>query len=298
MQTGWFVPQCITRGAYKLSVTELEVATLAFATLTTVIYAFWWYKPLDVSRAVPIEPKSPQTDAEKLDSARTSTHSVEEIVPGSQTPCSPTTSDSIRPMSDPPSQTQQNSRLFNTPWSGSTFCDTRHAFYFFLPSATTFGCTSSRATRFSLHARASDGCTPYEVEAGQPKAGAPTSTASSLQATSARRTRYERFSGHVRHFRAFFRHQRHKRGLTVALFYAFVFYLLRFFLEPFEDMLECAELESDNPLRVPTFYAPTVIDDDNDGLSYATAIMVTFVFGGIHCIQLPSCSSLPHLPIS
>ncbi|KAJ3503531.1 hypothetical protein NLJ89_g8391 [Agrocybe chaxingu] len=39
MQTGWFVLQCITRGAYKLAVTELEVVTLALAALTAVIYA-------------------------------------------------------------------------------------------------------------------------------------------------------------------------------------------------------------------------------------------------------------------
>ena len=31
VQTNWFIAQCIVRGVYKLEVTELEVATLAFA---------------------------------------------------------------------------------------------------------------------------------------------------------------------------------------------------------------------------------------------------------------------------
>ena len=47
-QTTWFVGQCIARGAYGLTVTELEVVTIAFASLTGVIYYLWWDKPLDV----------------------------------------------------------------------------------------------------------------------------------------------------------------------------------------------------------------------------------------------------------
>jgi len=53
-QTMWFVGQCIARGAYHLTVTELEVVTLAFASLTGVIYYLWWDKPLDVRCAVPV----------------------------------------------------------------------------------------------------------------------------------------------------------------------------------------------------------------------------------------------------
>ena len=48
-QTTWFVGQCISRGAYGLTVTELEVVTVAFASLTGVIYYLWWDKPLDVT---------------------------------------------------------------------------------------------------------------------------------------------------------------------------------------------------------------------------------------------------------
>jgi len=54
-QTTWFIAQCIGRGAYGLAVTELEVVTLAFATLTGVIYYFWWDKPLDVRCSIPVQ---------------------------------------------------------------------------------------------------------------------------------------------------------------------------------------------------------------------------------------------------
>jgi len=53
-QTMWFVGQCIARGAYHLTVTELEVVTLAFASLTGVIYYLWWDKPLDVRCSIPV----------------------------------------------------------------------------------------------------------------------------------------------------------------------------------------------------------------------------------------------------
>ena len=53
-QTTWFVGQCIARGAYHLTVTELEVVTVAFASLTGVIYYLWWNKPLDVRCSIPV----------------------------------------------------------------------------------------------------------------------------------------------------------------------------------------------------------------------------------------------------
>ena len=54
-QTTWFIVQCIARGAYGLAVTELEVVTVAFATLTGVIYYFWWDKPLNVRCSIPVQ---------------------------------------------------------------------------------------------------------------------------------------------------------------------------------------------------------------------------------------------------
>ncbi|KIM22956.1 hypothetical protein M408DRAFT_49037, partial [Serendipita vermifera MAFF 305830] len=48
VQTLWFVIQCITRGSQRLPLTELEVVTLAYATLNFFIYVFWWDKPRSV----------------------------------------------------------------------------------------------------------------------------------------------------------------------------------------------------------------------------------------------------------
>ena len=48
VQTTWFVMQCIARGIRHLPVTELEIVTLAYATMSFGIYLFWWNKPLNV----------------------------------------------------------------------------------------------------------------------------------------------------------------------------------------------------------------------------------------------------------
>ncbi|KAH9952480.1 hypothetical protein BC827DRAFT_1372206 [Russula dissimulans] len=52
LQTSWFVMQCIARGARGLPITELELATIAFAGLNFAIYVLWWDKPLNVQCGV------------------------------------------------------------------------------------------------------------------------------------------------------------------------------------------------------------------------------------------------------
>jgi len=52
LQTTWFILQCIARGQQKLTLTELELVTLALASLNAITYVFWWHKPLSVQ--VPI----------------------------------------------------------------------------------------------------------------------------------------------------------------------------------------------------------------------------------------------------
>jgi len=52
LQTGWFVMQCIARAVQGLPITELELITVAFATLNLVLYVLWWDKPLNVQRGV------------------------------------------------------------------------------------------------------------------------------------------------------------------------------------------------------------------------------------------------------
>ncbi|KAJ7918655.1 hypothetical protein B0H13DRAFT_1869242 [Mycena leptocephala] len=60
----WFTAQCAARVAQRLPVTELEVATLAFAVVNIFIWILWWGKPLDVQRPIPIGPVIKQRGTE------------------------------------------------------------------------------------------------------------------------------------------------------------------------------------------------------------------------------------------
>ena len=66
LQTTWFIAQCIVRGVFKMGVTQLELATLAFSALNIALSILWMYKPLAVTfpfqvhlRAPPTAPNSP-----------------------------------------------------------------------------------------------------------------------------------------------------------------------------------------------------------------------------------------------
>ncbi|KAJ2929677.1 hypothetical protein H1R20_g7406, partial [Candolleomyces eurysporus] len=69
VQTTWFVVQCIARGVQRLTVTELEIVTLAYAALNGAMYFFWWDKPLDVQCPVviPIPFEDYPDDPKELD---------------------------------------------------------------------------------------------------------------------------------------------------------------------------------------------------------------------------------------
>lgn len=54
VQTLWFVTQCIARSIEGLPITELEILTLAYATLSFGIYIAWWNKPRNVDRPIRI----------------------------------------------------------------------------------------------------------------------------------------------------------------------------------------------------------------------------------------------------
>ncbi|KAF7367595.1 hypothetical protein MSAN_00822800 [Mycena sanguinolenta] len=56
LQGLWFVMQCLARVHQRLTVTELEVATLAFAIVNIFIWLLWWNKPLDVHRPIIVGP--------------------------------------------------------------------------------------------------------------------------------------------------------------------------------------------------------------------------------------------------
>ena len=55
VQVSWFITQCVARFVQGLGVTELEVATLALASMNGVMYAFWWQKPLAVRVPVTVQ---------------------------------------------------------------------------------------------------------------------------------------------------------------------------------------------------------------------------------------------------
>ena len=63
-QTTWFIMQCIARRVQGLVVTELELVTLAFATLNSVMYFLWWNKPLDVESTCPVYLKRARVEGE------------------------------------------------------------------------------------------------------------------------------------------------------------------------------------------------------------------------------------------
>ncbi|KAJ7257625.1 hypothetical protein C8J57DRAFT_1342483 [Mycena rebaudengoi] len=59
-QGAWFMTQCFARLAQNLPVTELEIATLAFAVINIFIWLLWWNKPLDVQRPIMVIPLDDQ----------------------------------------------------------------------------------------------------------------------------------------------------------------------------------------------------------------------------------------------
>ncbi|KAJ7042258.1 hypothetical protein C8F04DRAFT_994027 [Mycena alexandri] len=52
----WFTTQCLARWHQHLPITELEVATLAFAVVNIFIWSLWWKKPLEVEEPIPVGP--------------------------------------------------------------------------------------------------------------------------------------------------------------------------------------------------------------------------------------------------
>ena len=70
LQTTWFIVQCIARGQQQLALTELELITLALASLNAVTFAIWWHKPLGVQDPVQIYLKVETEEAKLVDEVR------------------------------------------------------------------------------------------------------------------------------------------------------------------------------------------------------------------------------------
>ncbi|KAF7369923.1 hypothetical protein MSAN_00621800 [Mycena sanguinolenta] len=68
LQGLWFIVQCLAHTHQRLVITQLEVATLAFAIVNIFIWLLWWNKPLDVQRPIVVGPPTQQPDAENITS--------------------------------------------------------------------------------------------------------------------------------------------------------------------------------------------------------------------------------------
>ncbi|KAF8657422.1 hypothetical protein AX16_002219 [Volvariella volvacea WC 439] len=62
IQTTWFVAQCVARHIEGLVLTEIELITLAFATLNVITYGLWWDKPLNVGYPIYFDENGIRTD--------------------------------------------------------------------------------------------------------------------------------------------------------------------------------------------------------------------------------------------
>jgi hypothetical protein len=58
LQIVWFILQIAVRYAQNLSITLLEIDTLAVVALTSIAYGWWWKKPKDVDRPYPVHWKA------------------------------------------------------------------------------------------------------------------------------------------------------------------------------------------------------------------------------------------------
>ncbi|GLB44560.1 hypothetical protein LshimejAT787_1701870 [Lyophyllum shimeji] len=68
LQVTWFILQFLARAIEQLSITALEVATLAFAVLNVMTYLCWWNKPLDVQCPVRVHDDSATAVVDETDS--------------------------------------------------------------------------------------------------------------------------------------------------------------------------------------------------------------------------------------
>ena len=65
LQSTWFIVQCIARRIQLLNITQLELTTLAMASLNGITFILWWDKPLGVQTVVRVYMKRKLTDAER-----------------------------------------------------------------------------------------------------------------------------------------------------------------------------------------------------------------------------------------
>src|SRR6266498_2298247 len=65
-QTSWFITQCFARYFQGLALTELELVTLAMASLNAITFVFWWGKPLGVQFPVNVYVKAEAVEGKTI----------------------------------------------------------------------------------------------------------------------------------------------------------------------------------------------------------------------------------------
>ena len=65
VKTSWFMVQCITRAVQGLALTELELTTLALASVNGFTLLLWWKKPLGAKTVVRVNLRHKLTDQER-----------------------------------------------------------------------------------------------------------------------------------------------------------------------------------------------------------------------------------------
>ena len=75
LQSSWFIVQCITRVVQGLALTQLELTTLALASLNGITFFLWWKKPLRAKTVVRVYLTDKMTDEE-----RTGTRGVSPVI--------------------------------------------------------------------------------------------------------------------------------------------------------------------------------------------------------------------------
>jgi len=66
LQSTWFILQCVGRRVQGLNLTQLELTTLALASLNGITFALWWDKPLGAQVIVRVHLKRKLTDSERV----------------------------------------------------------------------------------------------------------------------------------------------------------------------------------------------------------------------------------------
>jgi len=264
-QTTWFIGQCISRGAYGLAVTELEVVTLAFAALNGIIYYFWWDKPVDVRCSIPVHLL--EDDVEKHDTSpqETSAKRVQEGDENIVTLPNPHPSTLVQSEQEIP-EGEENivvlpNSLLSTPVQLA------------VP-------TPDSAVTIS----GSNVISPLEFsDRGMPRGEEViVNSSTSIQVdTSTGTPNPDPALTRTQRFQDFRRRACAKHGTLLGLGYVFLFFPLSRVLVSSAKITNSRTL-GDKILRVPTFYSAP------DNLSHLTAnistLCVSTVLGAIHCI--------------